>query len=246
MPKPISQASLTAIVLAFLLAFGTTTWLLRYEPLPDFGALDVPTKKQTFFAYLQPKIDAANETIAKDRLRLQALNADLPTRPPSWRQRRFIAALAADYDIVIDDPADYLAASTALLRRVDIIPPALVLIQAAKESGWGTSKFAVQGNNLFGQQCFVAGCGFVPTARLAGRSHEVARFDSVDEAVAAYLHNLNTHPRYQRLREIRATQRANNEELTGSMLADGLLAYSERGADYVVEVKYMIRQNNLE
>ena len=99
------------------------------------------------------------------------------------------------------------------------------------------------------KRCFVTGCGFVPSARSAGQQHEVERFTTVDQAVSSYLRNLNTHPRYQRLRELRALQRSTlgeQADLTGSELAEGLLAYSERGADYVTEVQAMIRQNRLE
>ena len=247
--KPVSPTYLTIIVLTFLLSFGGTVWFLRYEPLPDFGALDVPTKKEQFFAFLEPKVQSANRSIERDRRRLEEIATTVTNETLSWRERRFIAVLAADYNVDMAGSADYPNTVAQLMRRVDVIPTSLVLIQAAKESGWGTSRFALLGNNLFGQQCFVSGCGIIPASRSTGLQHEVARFTSVDDAVVAYLHNLNTHPRYQRLREIRATQRASLGEqagLTGSELADGLLAYSERGADYVSEVKAMIRQNRLE
>jgi Bax protein len=247
--QPASPTSLAIIVIAFLLAFGGTVWFLRYEPLPDFGVLDVPTKKERFFAFLEPKVQSANNAIESDRRRLEEIGKSIGKESLSWFERRFIAELATDYNIDRAEPADYAVTVSQLRKRVDVIPTSLVLIQAAKESGWGTSKFAMLGNNLFGQQCFVAGCGIVPVARTAGRQHEVARFTSVDQAVASYLHNLNTHPRYQRLREIRAMQRValgEYADLTGTELADGLLAYSERGADYVTEVKAMIRQNRLE
>lgn len=247
--KPVSPAYLAVIVITFLLAFGGTVWFLRYEPLPDFGVLDVPTKKEQFFAFLEPKVQSANRAIERDRTRLEEIGGNLRDEPPTWLERRFITGLAEDYGLEMAEPVDYPDLISQLMKQVDIIPTSLVLIQAAKESGWGTSKFAMLGNNLFGQQCFIQGCGFVPAARTAGRQHEVARFATVDQAIAAYLHNLNSHPRYQRLREIRATQRATLGEhaaLTGSELAEGLLAYSERGAEYVTEVQAMIRQNRLE
>lgn len=247
--KPVSPTYLAVIVVTFLLAFGGTVWLLRYEPLPDFGVLDGPAKKERFFAFLEPKVHNANSAIERERVRLEEIGRKVGDESLSWLERRFIAELAENYNIDMAEPADYIGTISQLMKRVDVIPTSLVLIQAAKESGWGTSKFAMLGNNLFGQQCFVAGCGFVPSARTAGRQHEVERFSTVDQAVASYLHNLNTHPRYQRLREIRATQRATfgeQADLTGSELAEGLLAYSERGADYVTEVQAMIRQNQLE
>ena len=86
----------------------------------------------------------------------------------------------------------------------------------------------------------------MPTARERGRKHEVARFESIEDAVRAYLHNINTFPRYKTLRTIRAELREASRRITGVRLADGLLAYSERRQAYVEEVKSMIRQNELE
>ena len=127
-----------------------------------------------------------------------------------------------------------------LERRVDTLPVPLVLVQAAKESGWGTSRFAREANNLFGQWCFRAGCGIVPARRAAGAKHEVRDFDSVDDSVAAYLHNINTGKVYRRLREIRQDLREAGKKLDGSLLADGLLFYSQRREDYINEVKRML------
>jgi len=223
-----------------------TVWALRDIPLPDFAELEVPAKKRAFFSYLRPHIETANADIRADRARLQAIAEDIEHHEPNWLERRFLRNLAAQYDIELEEPPDYAALAPKLLRRVDVVPASLMLIQAAKESGWGTSKFAVIGNNLFGQQCFERGCGYVPTARERGRRHEVARFESVEDAVRAYLHNVNTHPRYKAMREIRAQLRNASQSLSGTRLADGLLAYSERRGKYVEEVKAMIRQNDLE
>lgn len=242
-PSPQLVATLTLILIG---ALGGTVWVLREAPLPDFAALEVSAKKQRFFDFLRPRIQDANADIRLDRERLQAIAEDLQHQQPTWLDRRFLLRLARDYDIPVETAEDHTALVEELLMRVDVVPAPLMLIQAAKESAWGTSKFAVQGNNLFGQQCFERGCGFIPAARARGRSHEVARFDSVNHAVRAYLHNVNTHPRYQAMREIRARLRRVGDTLTGTRLADGLLAYSERREAYVQEVKDMIRQNRLE
>ncbi|KGE03047.1 hypothetical protein HRUBRA_02364 [Pseudohaliea rubra DSM 19751] len=126
---------------------------------------------------------------------------------------------------------------------MDVIPPGLALAQAAKESGWGRSRFAVEGNNLFGQWCFDPGCGIVPARRPEGSRHEVAAFDSVDEAIRRYMNNLNTHERYAPFRERRAALRARDTVLTGPALVAGLLGYSERGEVYLDELRAMMRQN---
>ena len=102
-----------------------------------------------------------------------------------------------------------------------------------------------QGNNLFGQWCYKAGCGIVPKRRGEGQVHEVASFESVDAAVASYLRNINKHRAYAELRAARAALRAANQPVTGNALANHLLRYSERGMDYVKEIQSMIRINKL-
>lgn len=132
-----------------------------------------------------------------------------------------------------------------LVRRVDVIPTSLVLAQAANESAWGTSRFAREGNNIFGQWCFDEGCGLVPNRRGEDASHEVRAFASVEAAVRAYFRNLNTHPSYEDLRTLRASMRMQGLPLNSMVLARGLTRYSERGMDYVEELQDMIRINEL-
>jgi Bax protein len=129
------------------------------------------------------------------------------------------------------------------LARVDTVPLSLVLAQAANESSWGQSRFAQEGNNLFGEWCFREGCGIVPEQRSAGKSHEVAAFDSVNASVRSYLHNLNTGRAYAALRKLRQQARAAGEAPKAMVLASGLARYSERGLAYVHEIKAMIRSN---
>ena len=133
-----------------------------------------------------------------------------------------------------------------LLRRVDVVPVSLALAQAAKESGWGTSRFVREGNNLFGEWCFEEGCGIVPKARAPGRRHEVRSFESPQASVESYLRNINTHPGYRSLRGARKAQRETRKDLSGVALARELSQYSERREDYVTEVRNLIIGNDLE
>ena len=133
-----------------------------------------------------------------------------------------------------------------LLSRVDSLPESLVLAQAANESAWGTSRFARQGNNLFGQWCFKPGCGLVPQARDDEAFHEVAKFSSVQGSINAYFANLNSHPAYEPVREIRGCLRQQQARVTGVALAEGLEQYSSRGYAYIDELQAMIRFNQLE
>jgi Bax protein len=121
----------------------------------------------------------------------------------------------------------------------------MALAQAANESAWGTSRFAKQGNNLFGQWCFTAGCGLIPQHRSEGKSHEVAKFSSPQASVTSYIHNLNSHSAYQEFRQIRASQRQQFNRLSGQQCVEGLLKYSSRGEEYIQELQAMIRVNKL-
>ena len=116
---------------------------------------------------------------------------------------------------------------------------------AAKESGWGTSRFAREGNNLFGEWCFDSGCGTVPRNRAEGRSHEVKNFSSPKMSVRSYIHNLNTHDSYTDFRDARAGMRAAGRVLSGLTLAEQLSRYSERRLVYVEEIVSLIRTNDL-
>ncbi|PFG11629.1 MULTISPECIES: glucosaminidase domain-containing protein [unclassified Marinobacter] len=210
-------------------------------PLPDFsGYADTDEKKAAFFEFLFPRIVLANSRILLEREYLDALAAKSEF---TGKEKQWLKDEAKRLRV---DPAPAGKAQIAKLkRRLDVIPPSLIMAQAANESAWGTSRFAVEGNNLFGQWCFTAGCGLVPLSRVSGASHEVAKFSSPYRSVLAYIQNLNRHPAYQTLRDIRLTDRKQQEPLSGKGLAAGLELYSERGDEYIGEITAMIRNNNL-
>ena len=214
------------------------------HPLPDFsGYSDVKQKKTAFFDYMLPLVAAGNQSIAEQREELQEMaggDADL-----SFFQQRNLLQLADRY-AVDTEGADNQQIIDQLLLRVAPLPPSLVLAQAAIESAWGTSRFALQGNNLFGQWCYQKGCGMVPLRRSAESRHEVASFGSVGDAVKAYLYNLNTHRAYKDLRVLRAELSSSEGGATGHQLAQTLLYYSELRQVYVDEVQAVIRINKLQ
>jgi len=210
--------------------------------LPDFSAYsDTTEKKAAFFSFLYPRIVLANSRILIEREYLDSLaNKDeLSKSELTWLENQ-AERLRVDEEPGSEDMF------RRLRNRLDVIPPSLVLAQAANESAWGTSRFALRGNNLFGQWCFSKGCGLVPQGRVDGASHEVASFSSPYLSVRSYIQNLNRHPTYQQLRDIRLKARNRDELAGGSSLAAGLLGYSERGEEYVEEIRSMIRYNNLD
>ncbi len=119
-------------------------------------------------------------------------------------------------------------------------------VGVSNESAWGTSRFAKQGNNYFGQWCYVKGCGLVPQQRNDGAVHEVADFDHPMDSVRSYILNLNRHYTYDDLRDLRAKEIKKQGYATGLNLAAGLINYSERRMEYVKEIRSMISYNKLD
>lgn len=203
----------------------------------------IPTKKQAFFDFLRPVVEAENSRIRAQREHLQelvdALEAD---QSISTGDREWLARKAKRYRVKAEEP---LAQGRALLNRIDIVPVPLALAQAALESAWGQSRFAREANNLFGEWCFEPGCGVVPGQRPAGKTYEVEAFDGVGGSVRSYIHNLNSHPAYAELREIRAEARAEGERPDGYEMAAGLVNYAAIGEKYVQHIRSVIEGNGL-
>ena len=211
-------------------------------PLPDFSSYDdVTERKKAFFSFLYPRIVLANSRILIEREYLEQLATQetLSAADTAWlnKQSERLRVKAKT-----GSPAQF----EALRKRLDVVPPSLVLAQAANESAWGQSRFATRGNNLFGQWCFSRGCGLVPKGRAEGADHEVATFSSPYYSVRSYIQNLNRHNAYREVRELRWKQRKTGDGLSGTRLAGGLHSYSERGIDYIEEIRAMIRYNNLD
>ena len=150
----------------------------------------------------------------------------------------------------LEDLADLYNAKTAtpdaLLRRVDVVPPSLAIAQAAEESGWGTSRFAREGNSLFGQRIYRKNRkGLVPEDREEGEVFRVRAFDHLIDGVKAYVHNLNSHFAYDHFRAARAAMRKQTSKLNGYDLAGSLIKYSERGEAYIETIRLIMRTNSL-
>jgi uncharacterized FlgJ-related protein len=162
-------------------------------------------------------------------------------------EQAWLSELAAKYK-VLESASERLGndAFAELLMRVDIVPPSLALAQAASESGWGTSRFAAQGNSLFGQWTW--GKGLKPAEQRTSKlgDYRIEAFDSTGQAAYSYALNLNTGRAYHDLRLKRADLRRRNLRISGTVLAETLLHYSERGQAYVDELKALIRNNRLD
>jgi Bax protein len=201
---------------------------------------DTDKRKRLFVKTLLPVMLQTNEEIAADRQHLIKLKAQIAAGEPlgDWEQN-WLEALAQRYGVE-DDNYD------ELLLRVDVIPPALAIAQAVTESGWGTSMPARTGNALFGQY-HISSAGnkaAVVGAHVPG-SFQMRAFDSIVDAVSAYAQNLNTHFAYRKFRLQRAEMRNKNALIDGYVLAGTLLAYSERGQDYIDFLRLIMRTERL-
>jgi Bax protein len=203
--------------------------------------IPVSDKKNIFFRLTGSGILQANEKILSEREHL--LNA---IRKKDIQENEWLASLGVKYK-VIKQESEKLdnAALIELKKRVDIVPPSLALAQAAEESGWGTSRFAIKGNSLFGQWDF-SGKGIKPEEqRTELGNYGIATFESPQDSIEAYMLNLNTHRAYERMRQKRAVFRQQNKQPAGWDLAKTLDKYSERGNDYVKSLHAIMSYNRL-
>ncbi len=211
---------------------------------PDLRSVtDVEEKKRRFFEVMRPIVEAENRRVLKLRellLRLYDRHRNGKSLKPG--EVIWLTDLARVYRVggfAVDREKDWLH----LRRRVDMVPLKLALSQAANESAWGTSRFTRLGNAVFGQWCYGPNCGMTPSKREPGKQHQVASFATVNQSVRSYIHNLNTHPAYLIFRKIRLDQRLAGTFPNCDSLAAGLTLYSERGDEYVEELRAMMRIN---
>ena len=192
-------------------------------------------KKKLFLEIILPLVLEENNRIKLDRKKLFAiLNKNNNSKQEiKWLNKKF-----KQYGVVKKDLA-------TLKIRMDEIPVSLALAQAAKESGWGTSRFAIEGNALFGQWTW-SGEGIKPAgADSDDGSHKVMKFKVLKASVRAYQRNLNTHNSYRKFRMARAIMRDNDQELNSLVLADYLDKYAATGKEYTIIIKKIIQQNSL-
>ena len=191
-------------------------------------------KKDTFIKIVMPLILDENNKISENRKKLfKILGKQNNSRGERvWLKRRF-----EDYGIKNEDV-------TALKIKMDVIPVSIAIAQAAKESGWGTSRFALEGNAMFGQWTW-GKKGISPLKREKNKDHKILKFPILRSSVQAYKNNLNTHKGYREFREKRAELRSKNKKISGSELVKYLHNYAATGSEYTRILKKIIDQNGL-
>ena len=195
---------------------------------------DTKKKRELFIKIVLPLILDENEKILEDRKKLfKILGKNFNTVGERvWLKRRFKEYKIEDQDL------------SKLKIRMDIIPVSIALAQAANESGWGTSRFALEGNALFGQWTW-SKKGISPKNKDPDSSHKILQFQILKASVKAYKNNLNTHNAYQEFREVRAQLRQENKKITGLALAKYLKNYAAIGEKYVEILEDIIVKNSL-
>jgi len=211
----------------------------------------IDRRKRLFFRAILPMILATNETIKKDRRRLQSIRTsmrieNLGEGALNSDDTAWLMALAERYGIdPLEDELTLIEAADVLHRRVAPIPPSLALAQAVEESAWGTSRFAREGNALFGQWVWNEDAGIVPEEQRQGPKYAVRAFDSPIQSVEAYAWNLNTHWAYADFRARRLAMLDAGQAPDGWELAKTLIRYSERREGYVDSLHTIMRVNDL-
>ena len=191
-------------------------------------------RKSLFIKIILPLVLEENNRIIIDRKKLfSILNKNKNSKDEiKWLNQKF-----KQYGVVNKDLA-------TLKVRMDIIPVSLAIAQAAKETGWGTSRFAIEGNALFGQWTW-SGEGIKPAGADTDATYKVMKFNVLKASVRAYQRNLNTHSSYKKFRFVRAQLRDDNKKLDSLKLAEYLDNYAQTGTEYTKVLKQIIQQNQL-
>ncbi|MDA9096202.1 glucosaminidase domain-containing protein [Candidatus Pelagibacter ubique] len=209
---------------------------INLDLLPkEIGKIENTKKrKDLFIQIILPLVINENNSIKLDRIKLfSILNKSKNTKTEQeWLNIKF-----KQYGVVNKD-------LSTLKIRMDEVPVSMAIAQAAKETGWGTSRFAQEGNALFGQWTW-SGEGIKPADAENDSTHKVMRFNVLQASVKAYQRNLNTHSSYKDFRSARAELRDEGKELDSMILTEYLDKYAETGKEYVKILQQIIRQNDL-
>jgi len=194
----------------------------------------IKEKKETFLQILLPLIVAENQKIKEDRKYLfKILKENESTERKKWLNKKYKSYKVSDKNI------------NELIEKIDIIPTSIALAQAAKESGWGTSRFALEGNAIYGQWTW-NGDGIEPLEKTKDQNHKILKFPLLRASVKAYISNLNSHRGYKNFRVKRLEMRKQNKQLTGLDLIHELDNYAQTGKEYTKILEKIIEQNDLD
>ena len=201
--------------------------------LKDVKSVEI--RKEIFIQIALPLIVKENEVLHRLNRQIKHIEANfshLSRKDALWIKN------------LMDEYGEY--SINQLLLKIDVIPVSLALAQAVIESGWGTSRFAYEGNALYGQYVWDNGsAGIIPNDREVDANYKIKSFNNLRESVASYMKNLNTNYHYDEFRINRFVMRTNKIPLDGANLADYLYNYSIED-DYPIKIKNIIEMNNFQ
>ena len=204
----------------------------------NFESFSLEERKKNFITDLLPIIKKANQDILEKRTFFFKVKKKIQNNNLNVLEAAILKKLFNEFRIKNND-------LTELKKRIDIVPISLAIAQAAIESGWGTSRFALEGNAYFGQKVIGVKVNGIRPTDSKNPLIKVRTFKNLDDSVKAYLNNLNTHFAYKNFRKSRNELRSFGKTLEGRVLVNQLKQYSELGNEYIYNVKKIIKTNNL-
>ena len=231
--------------LALFIAIDFKTKKPEEDSLPYFARFyDTKLSKRQFFDFMRPIIAEENDRVLKQRKQFLELYQKWTSGEGLSTSDMRVFKYFTELYFVKPEEYDADAIWELLKQRIDIVPIELALAQSANESAWGRSRFAMEGNAMFGQWTFSRKkTGMIPRKRVPDSGHTVAKSPSVRASIKSYIKNLNTHQAYVAFRVLRSTAREKGSELDGQTLAPGLINYSERRKAYVQEIQSIMKTN---
>ena len=204
----------------------------------NFESFSLEERKKNFITDLLPIIKKANQDILEKRIFFFKIEKKIQNNNLNVLEAAILKKLFNEFRIQNND-------LTELKKRIDIVPISLAIAQAAIESGWGTSRFALEGNAYFGQKVIGVKVNGIRPTDSENPLIKVRTFKNLDDSVKAYLNNLNTHFAYKDFRKSRNELRSFGKTLEGRILVNQLKQYSELGNEYIYNVQKIIKKNNL-
>ena len=212
---------------------------IEKKKLKKVNNLTIKEKKLQFISVFLPIIQEINQDILEKRRKIFLVEKKLKANNLNVLDADFLKRTFKEYKVKNND-------INVLKERVDIVPISLTLAQAAIESGWGTSRFAKEGNAFFGQKVVGSSANGIYPAENNNPLIKVRKFNNLSDSVEAYIKNLNTHRAYKKFRKSRKAQRSIKKHLDGIVLAKTLESYSELGDKYITKVQKIIKINSLD
>ena len=204
----------------------------------DFSNYTVAERKKYFIANIFPILHKANQDILIKRNIFFEIEKKIQNNNLNVLEAAILKKLFNEFKVKNNDLNE-------LKKRIDIVPVSLGIAQAAIESGWGTSRFAVEGNAYFGQKVIGKKANGIKPTDSENPLIKVRSFKNLNDSVKAYINNLNTHFAYKDFRKSRYELRSFGKTLEGRILANQLIKYSEIGDDYIENIQKIIKKNNL-